>query len=146
MMDEARGKSDCALEPDKSRHQAYVEGLMDGKTKKRSALDAGFPLSRARNPKRRIEGPITQELMQKAMAKAGVTLALLAQKTREGLDAKRVQLLSGGTGKAATFEMVDDFDTRLKYIQHAHKMLGILELEEREPPSVQVNIVAVGGK
>ena len=145
-MDEAQMDSDCAMQPYKSRHEAYVEGLMDGKTKKRSALDAGFPLSLARNPKRRIEGPITQELMRRAMVEAGLTLAFLAQKTREGLDAKRPQLLSGGTGKAATFEMVDDFDIRLKYIQHAHKMLGIVESEEREPPSVQVNIVAVGAK
>lgn len=129
----------------KSRRERYVEGLMDGKTRRRAALDAGFSVSQAEDAKNRIEGPITQALILRALMDAGVTLTRLAEKMSEGLEATRAQSVSGGQGKPATLEMVADFETRLKYIQHACKIMSIDEPEEREVPEMRVNIVAVGG-
>jgi hypothetical protein len=130
----------------KSRYELYVAGLMDGKTKRRAALDAGFPAKRADHPTTRIEGPITEMLIRKAMAHAGITLNILAEKMREGLDAVRPQVVaSGERGKAATVQMIADFETRLKYIQQLFKMLGAVE-PEREAQEVRVNIVAVGAR
>lgn len=129
----------------KSRRERYVEGLMDGKTRRRAALDAGFSVSQAEDAKNRIEGPITQALILRALMDAGVTLTRLAEKMGEGLDATKVQSVSGGQGKPATLELVADFETRLKYIQHACKIMSVDEPEEREAPEMRVNIVAVGG-
>jgi len=129
----------------KSRRERYVEGLMDGKTRRRAGLDAGFSLRQAEDAKRYIEGPITQALILRALMEAGVTLARLSQKIDEGLDATKVQSVSGGQGKPATLELVADFETRLKYIQHACKLMSVDEPEEREVPEMRVNIVAVGG-
>ena len=129
----------------KSRRERYVEGLMDGKSRRRAALDAGFPVNQAENAKNRIEGPITQALILQALMEAGVTLRRLAKKMDEGLEATRAQSVTGGQGKPATLEYVADFETRLKYIQHACKILGIREAEEQQVPEMRVNIVAVGG-
>ena len=129
----------------KSRRERYVEGLMDGKTRRRAALDAGFSVSQAEDAKNRIEGPITQALILQALMDAGVTLKLLAKTMDEGLKATRAQSLSGGQGKPATLEYVADFETRLKYLQHVCKIMGIREAEEQEAPEMRVNIVAVGG-
>jgi len=129
----------------KSRRERYVEGLMDGKTRRRAALDAGFSVSQAEDAKNRIEGPITQALILRALMDAGVTLSRLAEKMGEGLDATKVQSVSGGQGKPATLELVADFETRLKYIQHACKIMSVDAAEEREVPEMRVNIVAVGG-
>jgi hypothetical protein len=129
----------------KSRRELYVEGLMDGKTRRRAALDAGFSVSQAEGAKSRIEGPITQALILQALMQAGVTLRRLSEKIDEGLDATRVQTVSGGSGKPATLELVADFETRLKYIQQACKVLGFGEAEQREVPEFRVNIVDVGG-
>jgi len=118
---------------------------MDGKTRRRAGLDAGFSLRQAEDAKRYIEGPITQALILRALMEAGVTLARLSQKIDEGLDATKVQSVSGGQGKPATLELVADFETRLKYIQHACKLMSVDEPEEREVPEMRVNIVAVGG-
>ena len=129
----------------KSRRERYVEGLMDGKTRRRAALDAGFSVSQAEDAKSRIEGPITQALILRALMDAGVTLKLLAKKMEEGLEATRAQSVSGGQGKPATLKFVADFETRLKYIQHACKIMSVDEPEEREVPEMRVSIVAVGG-
>ena len=118
---------------------------MDGKTRRRAGLDAGFSLRQAEDAKRYIEGPITQALILRALMEAGVTLARLSQKIDEGLDATKVQSVSGGQGKPATLELVADFETRLKYVQQLFKMLGAVE-PEREAQEVRVNIVAVGAR
>jgi len=105
----------------------------------------GFSVSQAEDAKNRIEGPITQALILQALMDAGVTLKLLAKTMDEGLKATRAQSLSGGQGKPATLEYVADFETRLKYLQHVCKIMGIREAEEQEAPEMRVNIVAVGG-
>ena len=129
----------------KSRRERYVEGLMDGKTRRRAALDAGFPVNQAEDAKNRIEGPITQALILRALMDTGVTLKLLAKKMEEGLKATRAQSVSGGQGKPSTLEYVADFETRLKYLQHVCKIMGIREAEEQQAPEMRVSIVAVGG-
>jgi len=125
-------------QPRKSRYERYVEGVMDGKTKKQSALDAGFTRNQAVSASRSIEGPITQELLYRVLASSEVSLELLAQKIREGLDATRPQILSGGWGKPETTKLLVDFETRLKYIQHACRMLRIAEPDAPEPAEFRV--------
>jgi len=131
--------------PHKSRYELYVEGLLDGKRKMQAARDAGFPESKVRNPGRSIEGRLTKELIRKTLENAEVTLDVTAQRIREGLDAVRPLVLPGSRGKEPTVEIMVDFETRLRYVQHIHKLLGIPEFEEPEVPEMRVNIVAIGG-
>jgi len=131
--------------PHKSRYELYVEGLLDGKRKMQAARDAGFPESKVRNPGRTIEGRLTRELIRKTLENAEITLDLTAQRIREGLDAVRPLAVPGSRGKEPTVEVMVDFDTRLRYVQHIHKLLGIPEYEEQEVPEMKVNIFAVGG-
>ncbi|HEY1742071.1 MAG TPA: hypothetical protein VGG18_02825 [Granulicella sp.] len=132
-------------QPSKSRYERYVEGVMDGKTKKQSALDAGFTRNQATSASRSIEGPITKELLHKVLANAEVSLDRLAQKIREGLDATKPHVLSGGQGKARTTKLLVDFETRLKYIQHACKILRMGEPDEHksDPRKMKVTLVDV---
>jgi len=131
--------------PHKSRYELYVEGLLDGKRKMQAARDAGFPESKVRNPGRTIEGRLTKELIRKTLENAEVTLDITAQRIREGLDAVRPLVVPGSRGKEPTVEVMVDFDTRLRYVQHIHKLLGIPEHEEQEVPEMRVNVVSVGG-
>ena len=130
--------------PHKSRYELYVEGLLDGKRKMQAARDAGFPESKVRNPGRTIEGGLTKELIRKTLEKAEITLDMTAQRIREGLDAVRPLVVPGSQGKEPTIEIMVDFDTRLRYVQHVHKLLGVPEYVEPEVPEMRVNIVAVG--
>ena len=125
-------------QPRQSRYERYVEGMMDGKTKKQAALDAGFTPNQAVSASRSIEGPITQQLLYKVFANAEVSLERLAQKIREGLEATQPLLVSGGKGEAPTLKLLADFATRLKYIQHACKMLRLGEAGTQEPAEFRV--------
>ncbi len=138
LMRRAIARASSSEQPSKSRYERYVEGMMDGKTKKQSALDAGFTRNQAVSASRSIEGPITQELLYRVLANAEVSLERLAQKIREGLDATRPQILSGGWGKPETTKLLIDFETRLKYIQHACKMLRMGEPDMQEPAEFRV--------
>lgn len=131
--------------PHKSRYELYVEGLLDGKRKMQAARDAGFPESKVRNPGRTIEGRLTKELIRKTLENAEITLDITAQRIREGLDAVRPLVVPGSRGKEPTVEVMVDFDTRLRYVQHIHKLLGIPEHKEEEIPEMKVSIFAVGG-
>lgn len=130
-------------QPHKSRYERYVEGVMDGKSKKQSALDAGFTRSQATSASRSIEGPITQELLNRVLANAEVTLERLAQKLREGLDATKPLVLSGGWGKEETTKLLVDFETRLKYIQQACKILRMGESDDHksDPGKMKITVV-----
>ena len=132
-------------QPSKSRYERYVEGVMDGKTKKQSALDAGFTPSQATSASRSIEGPITHQLLCRVLASAEVSLELLAQKLREGLDATKPHVLSSGPGKAATIKHLADFETRLKYIQQACKILRMGEPDDHksDPGKMKITMVDV---
>ena len=129
--------------PRKSCHELYVEGLMNGKTKRQAALAAGFSKSQAYHPARSIEGPITQELLNRVLANAEVTLERLAQKLREGLDATKPLVLSGGWGKEETTKLLVDFETRLKYIQQACKILRMGESDDHksDPGKMKITVV-----
>ena len=127
-----------SAQPRQSRYERYVEGVLDGKTKKQAALDAGFTPNQAVSASRSIEGPITQQLLYKVLAKAEVSLERLAQKIREGLDATQPLLVSGGQGEAPTLKLLADFETRLKYIQHACKMLRLDEPDMQKPAEFRV--------
>jgi phage terminase small subunit len=124
----------------RSRYERYVDGVMDGKTKKQSALDAGFTRNQAVSASRSIEGPITQELVRRVLANAEVTLERLAQKIREGLDATKLIVVAGGSGKEETTKLLTDFETRLKYIQHACRMLHIGDPDTQESTGMRVVI------
>ena len=130
-------------QPSKSRYERYVEGVMDGKTKKQSALDAGFTHNQATSASRSIEGPITQELLNRVLANAEVTLDRLAQKLSEGLDATRPLVRSDGRGNAETIKHLADFETRLKYIQQACKILRMGEPDDHKPDPGKMKITLV---
>src|SRR2546429_9776606 len=70
------------------KQRRYVAGRIAGKSKKQSAIDAGFAASTAANAKQKIDDkPGVQTLFAELLEHAGVTNPLLAQRIFEGLHA-----------------------------------------------------------
>src|SRR5438105_1745839 len=70
------------------KQRKYVKGLLDGKSKKDAALDAGFTQSRADNAKQKIDDkPAVQQLFKDVLEAAGISDEILAQIALEGLSA-----------------------------------------------------------
>ena len=84
-----RGNPLDSLDP---RRQAYIQGILAGKTKKQAALDAGFSLSIAVRPQF-IENPDAKLAFQEII-RAAIPPELIAKRIREGLDAEETKLFA----------------------------------------------------
>jgi len=69
------------------KQRKYVKGVVEGKSKKQAALDAGYTESMAQKPKDKIETPAVKAAFTELLEQAGVTDELLAQRIFEGLNA-----------------------------------------------------------
>jgi len=77
------------------KERKYVAGLLEGKTKRKAALNAGFSVSMADNAKQKIEQkPSVQQLLKDIIAATGVSDEELAVKTKEAICAGH----PGGSG------------------------------------------------
>jgi hypothetical protein len=103
------------------RQAVYVHGVVGGKTKKRAALDAGYSLSTAENASAKIETPHVREVLQDTIWRL-ISPELIAQRLREGLDAKKTIFLRI-RGKVHERRVID-YAERLKYIVLAAKYAG----------------------
>lgn len=100
----------------------YVEGVLDGKTKKDAALDAGYSESSSKCPSRNIEGPAIRAAFQQIIREA-IPLEKFKERMAEGVDAKVVKYFQ--FEGSVTDERVDvDYTTRLEYLKTAAKFGG----------------------
>jgi phage terminase small subunit len=82
-----RGDSSRAREASQ-RQCLYVFGVLAGKSKTQSALDAGYSRCTPRTAREKIETkPAVRALFRKILEAAGITDELLAHRIREGFDA-----------------------------------------------------------
>lgn len=125
------GKDD-PLKGIKGRRRKYAKGLIEGKTKKEAALDAGYSLSCARNPGYAIETPQLKEALAK-MIHIVAPLERMATVMDEGLRADKVQI--SGQGDQAFAEVTPDHQERGRWWDRAVKF----GYAPAEPIEVNVN-------
>lgn len=75
----------------RARKQLYIKGVAAGKTKRQSALDAGYAFATARNAHRDIETPDTMAAFARLMRRR-VPMHKIGQRIAEGLDATETKL------------------------------------------------------
>lgn len=70
--------------PITARERRYVEGRVAGKTKRQSALDAGYSESVAENTKQKIDcKPAVQDYLEACFDQQGLSLRALKEKARQ---------------------------------------------------------------
>jgi hypothetical protein len=73
------------------KQRQYVAGRLAGKSKKQSALDAGYGPGMAKNPGQKIDAkPAVEQLFTQLLTAAGATDELLAKRVFQGLNATAV--------------------------------------------------------
>lgn len=82
----AKGKAKDSLRSLDIRKQKYVAGRLSGKSKKASALEAGYSESMAENAAAKIESKDVRRAFQE-LARKAVPAQKIVQRLREGLDA-----------------------------------------------------------
>jgi hypothetical protein len=145
-MTKKRGKKPAA-EAKAPKRRRFVEGLVDGKSMYRSAIDAGYSPAMAKNAGVKIMPGAREEFKRRLTSK--IPQAKLIQRIAEGLDAREVKLAQL-EGEYTDKRYLVDYSERRRYVELAAKLLGLLvervELsgsEEGPPPNfnLQVNFV-----
>lgn len=97
----------------------YINGLLEGKTKMQSALDAGYSKSTAITASENIESAIVLRSLEQKMEDAGITPEYLVGKLKDGLEAINKY-------SRYNFDDVPDYAVRLKYLILALKIRSLL--------------------
>ncbi len=92
----------------------YIEGLVQGKTKKQSALDAGYAESTANTACQNIESDFLRSKIDIAFEQKGLSLGDFIDKLKAGLEAD-MEAPSWHRFKDKC-EWIPDHNTRLKYL------------------------------
>lgn len=116
------------------RHKKYVKGIVEGKSKQQSAIDAGFARATAKNAYDKVETGGVKEAIEKALDRAGVTTERIADKVNEGLEAKKIH-----TSHTEPDAIVPDFAVQHKYLETAIKLRGI----DKDAPTQVMNFVQI---
>jgi phage terminase small subunit len=105
------------------RARNYVKGVVEGKSKRQAAKDAGYSDTVASHPRRKLDKqPGIQALFQDILVKAGATDELLARRMYEGLNAT---VLVRET-KYARREVLIDFKERREMAALVGKVKGVV--------------------
>lgn len=104
------------------RQRKYVQGVVDGKTKKHAALEAGYSVSAAENAAAIIEGSDVCAAFEK-LIRHNVDPKKIAQRLAEGLDATETKVFQHNGEVTLTCDVVD-YEQRRKYIALAAKLGG----------------------
>lgn len=104
------------------RQRKYVEGIVDGKTKKQAAVEAGYSTSTAENAAAIIEGPDVRAAFEK-LIRRNVDPNKIVQRLTEGLDASETKFFQHNGRVIETREVVD-YARRREYIALAAKLGG----------------------
>lgn len=100
------------------KQQKYLAGVIEGKSKMQSALDAGYSESTASTAGQNIESPLFMSTMEKAFDAEGITIKYLVDQLMEGFKAEKVI--------ASWADLSPDYETRLKYLMLSFKLLKYL--------------------
>lgn len=109
----------------------YVDGLMQGKTKKKAALDAGYSMNTALNATADIE---KSKPVQQLMEEAGLTNTYIIGKLKQGMEADKP------FGKFG--DIHPDYATQHKFMETSMKLKGILKEDTPQQTNTQINIIA----
>jgi hypothetical protein len=105
------------------KRRRFVAGLIDGKSMRRAALDAGFSQSMANNAGTKILPGAREEFKRELSRK--VPRGKLIQRIAEGLDARAMKLAQF-EGDFTDKRYLVDYSERRRYTQLAAKLLGYL--------------------
>ena len=122
------------------KEKKLVKGIIAGKTRKQAAIEAGYaPKCADSQASQVLSKPNVQSEFQKALEKAGVTTARLAEKISEGLDSKKVisaTIVAGNSQEAGSttndFIEVPDYLAQHKFLDTALKLKGAYPSEKVE--------------
>jgi hypothetical protein len=132
----ARQKKSVILNPRKRR---FLKGVLEGKSMRKSAIEAGYSQQMADTACRRIM-PSVREQFQAELAKR-IPLGKLTRRLAEGLDAHETKLFAH-EGKVIEERTVIDFGQRRFYIELTSKLMGLLNAseEEKEPTAINISL------
>ena len=119
-MKRKRASTKAAKGPKRRR---FVAGLIDGKSMRRAALDAGYSQSMANNAGLKILPGITEEFKRELGRK--VPKGKLIQRIAEGLDARAVKLAQF-EGNFTDKRYLVNYSERRRYVELAAKIMGYL--------------------
>lgn len=103
----------------------FIKGVAQGKTKRQSAIDAGYkgtPETISVVASETLRKPNVQEALQKEMVRQGITIEKIIKPIKDGLDAEKVHIV--GSGDQAKAEITPDHSIRLKASSMAQTLLG----------------------
>ena len=118
------------LKEPSQRSVRYIANTVAGMNKKQAALAAGYSPATAHNASRAIEIPPVAQSIKEALANEGITLELIAQGLKNGLEAVKEEELNGKT------VITIDYAVRHRYLETLIKLQLIKEAGEdvNEPP------------
>jgi len=118
----------------KQRERLFVEGVVAGKSARRSALDAGYSEFMAESATAKILPKVRATLAEELEKR--MPMGKLAEKILAGLEATEVRLASKG-GEFTDERSVPDFSERRETATLLAKLLGALN----ESPQTNVQVV-----
>jgi hypothetical protein len=107
----------------KPRQREYVAGRLSGKSKRRSALDAGYSEMMANTAAKKIERPSVTDALRSALQDL-IPIEHLALRIAEGLDAEVTEFATF-QGEICDERNFVDFGERRQYAALAAKVLGV---------------------
>lgn len=110
--------------PDEIREAKFIEGVIEGKSGERAALDAGYPAREARTPYKLIPADEMRRKFQEVAERKGLTLDRVADKINQHLEARANQTLNG---KEVTVSEAPDNRVQQKAIEQLTTLLGMGE-------------------
>lgn len=105
------------------RQAKYIANRLEGKSKKRSAIEAGYPEYMAHCAATKVETPAVREAMTAALERRGLTTDFLAMRIAEGVDAKKT-VYATFEGEISDMKDFIDFEQRGRYIDRALELRG----------------------
>ena len=119
----ARSKAAKKANGGSPKRRKFVQGLIDGKSMRRAALDAGYTPSMAKNASHRIMPAAREEF--EAELERRIPEAKLVQRIAEGLDAVETRLAQY-KGKFTSGQRLVAWESRRRYVELACKLKGYL--------------------
>ena len=106
-----------------AKRRRFVEGLIDGKSMRKAAIDAGYSQSMANDAGRKIL-PRVQEEFRDQLAKR-IPLEKLVGRIAEGLDATETKFAQKD-GKFTSTRTLISWEARRRYAELTAKLMGYL--------------------
>lgn len=123
------------------RQRKFVKGTLAGKSARQAALDAGYAETTANRATVQIAvKPAVQTLLKDVLVKTGLTSAKIAQRLKEGVDAKETKFFAKD-GRVTDERTVIDLGMRHQYLQTVMKITG--DLIDRHEITGQLSVAEI---